>query len=141
MNDSSDITESELFTMSLENFKSLTDKYIRFHRLFLEEFIRFCQDEKIDVVIVEGDYHPSGYSEENLELNKVVRQELMTLANDYGHVKFVPRKAAYEVKAEHFRDGTHVKAAAGLEFTRKLLGYMERSGSQGQDQEMVHSLR
>ena len=137
----SDIPESDFFASSLEGFNGLTDKYIGFHLQFLEEFILFCQDEGIDVVIVEGDYHPAGYSEKNLDLNKVVRQELITLASDYSHARFVPRKAAYEVKAEHFRDGTHVKTAAGLEFTGKLLGYIERNAGQGRNQDLLHSSR
>ncbi|MFC1771762.1 hypothetical protein ACFL3A_00235 [Pseudomonadota bacterium] len=137
----SDIPDSDFLAESLEGFKTLSDKYIGYHLRFLEEFIRFCKEKQINVVILEGDYHPLGYSEKNLALNKIVRQALITLANDNSHVRFVPRKAAYEVTAEDFRDGTHVKRLASLEFTKRLLNHLEGSSDQAQDQAVVHSVR
>lgn len=120
-----DVSAMEYMDQHLKQLKGLNAKFTEFHFVFLEEFIRFCQEKSINIVLVEGDYHPLAYSEKNRQLNKTIKNKFSRLAERYKHITYVPRKTIYEFTEHDFRDGYHVHKRVGLEFTKKLLDYLD----------------
>jgi hypothetical protein len=86
----------------------------------LQDFLAFCRNEEIGVVIVEGQYHPLADTEENRRLGRRVRGELEALAGRYENVHFIPRTELMVFTAADFRDGLHVTPDAAHEFITRL---------------------
>jgi hypothetical protein len=124
--DITQISEKEYLKIHLQNLeKNLTDKGIEFNTAFLEEFISMCDKRNINVVLVEGQYNPLGYSEKNLHLNSIVRKKLLKLSDQYKNTIFISRDKVFEFKQEDYKDGYHVTLERGKTFARQLIQYLE----------------
>jgi hypothetical protein len=119
------LPEKNLRKQQIEGLNAtLKKEYIDANIQFLTEFLLYCSDHRIHVIIVEGQYNPVAYSPENRDLNRIVQQRLRGLAEIFDHVTFVPKAAIFEFTESDFRDITHVTFDAGYKFTQKLMTYL-----------------
>jgi hypothetical protein len=105
--------------------ESLAAEYIDFNLAWLEDFLARMQHAGIEVVIVEGGYHPAVPNAEMAGWDARVRNNLESLAGRYDGVRFVPRSAVLRFGADDYHDLTHVTPEAGERFTRRLLNVLD----------------
>lgn len=118
--------DEERLQLNLEGLATgLAERNLDLQFFFLQEFAEYCGRAGVRLVIVEGQYHPLGYTEENLRLNALVRARLSELAAARTHVSFLPRAELYEFTAEDYKDGLHVTREAARRFTEALLARLE----------------
>jgi hypothetical protein len=111
--------------------ESLAGEYIDFNLAWLEDFLVRMQRAGIEVVMVEGGYHPAVPNAEMAGWDARVQHDLESLAGSYHGVRFVPRSAVYRFNADDYHDLTHVTPEAGERFTRRLLEVLEPSSIGG----------
>jgi hypothetical protein len=97
---------------------------LEFNFFFLEEFLDFCADRGIAVMIIEGQYMPAARAATDQRANTMVRDRLQALSADREGVAFVPRDAVFEFTDAQYVDVAHVEPEAGYDFTRRLLDYL-----------------
>lgn len=107
--------------------KDLDRKWIPFNAYFLEKFLGYCQDHGIKIIIAEGQYNPSAYTDKTLELNRIARQELERIDRSFDAVTFLPREQTLTFTEEDYQDSVHVKAESGVRYAGDLI---KRIGSQ-----------
>ena len=88
---------------------------------FLEAFFSFCIENKITVVVTEGQYHPDSYSPKNMYLNAIVRERLLDYAKTYPKFIYLNREQLPQFDAKNFNDAYHVNSEAGAEYTRRVI--------------------
>lgn len=126
--DVSKVSDAEYLYRHLKNLKALNDRYVDFHLIFLNEFIKICNDNGVTVVVVEGQYNPLAYTESNKKLNVYVRDKMIDMLEAHENTKYIFRSDIKELSISDFRDGYHVKSDIGREYTKKLLGFLEKQG-------------
>jgi hypothetical protein len=122
--------------------KSQFEKYLRYLRgtllnegnlginiKLLRDFISFCADKDIKVVILESQYISLAHAEKNIKLNQIVVRELNKLSREYKNVKFIPKSELYQFQnTDYFVNNlTHVTKEAALRYIEQFFRYMERS--------------
>ena len=121
-----EISDREYLRIQLDNLgKNLKAEFIRINLALLRDFITFCGRENIHLIIVEGQYNPQAYTEQNRRMNRIVSRDLGSLASEFEYVTFLPRSAIFEFLEDDYRDGYHVKKEMGERFTKALIGYLE----------------
>lgn len=105
----------------MQRLNRLTNEHSVFHLAFLGEFFRRAQEAGIEVLVVEGQYHPAAYSAQNLRLNGDVRASVRELMQRYPNTRYISRQETQEFATGDYRDGYHVHKAPGLEFTKQLM--------------------
>ena len=121
------IPDQERLRRQLRNLRNLEKKNIEFNLAFLKDFLRFASRRNLPVIIVEGQYNPQAYNQKNLRLNKITRRKLRELSEDFENVYFIPREKIFVFREDQYQDGYHVKSSEGLEFSQKLVNYLEDS--------------
>lgn len=96
------------------------DAGVRFNIECLREFVAFCADQNIQVIIVEGQYNPLAYTPKALNYNAKVREMLSTLPKEYKNVRFIPRTLCYQFNSGEYMDISHVVPDAARRFTKQL---------------------
>jgi hypothetical protein len=102
-----------------------SEEDLAFNMAFLDMFLRFCCRRGIPVAIIGGQYHPDGYTEENLQFAAIVQRELAQMSGNYGNVQYIPRSDIMEFTASDFVDGYHVNQRAGDEFAARVVALLE----------------
>jgi hypothetical protein len=106
----------------LKNLAKLNADKVPAQTVFLHAFLKRAEEDGIPVVIVEGQYHPKGYSPKNASIRKDrVEPLLAALPQRYPNVKFLPLAETLTFSEQDYSDGYHVKPASGLAFVRALL--------------------
>lgn len=101
--------------------------WLKYNTYFLEQFLLYCKDKSLKVVIVEGQYHPWAYTDKSKYLNQISRKELESIDNAFDNVVFFPREKVIAFKEEDYSDATHVKAGPAAHFADDLLEKIETS--------------
>lgn len=119
--------DSVQYKIQMHEIGELSDQYIPFNTFYLAKSVRFFNDNKIPVIIVEGQYNPRAYCDKTRALNQEVRHVVNNLIKSNPVNRFIPREQLYQFADTEYRDGYHVKSLAGLRFTSDLVKYLERS--------------
>lgn len=110
----------------LNNIEKNTNReVIDLNNRILEKFLSYCRDEALKVIIVEGQYNPLAYTEKTLDLNKVVRQNLLNIDHAFENVTFISRTEVMKFHEEDYRDGYHVYAKPAEKFVEHLMGSID----------------
>ena len=106
---------------SIEQLNSaFQDVAIQFNIECLKEFIAFCKDQNIKVIIVEGQYNPLAYTPKALTYNTKVKEMLFAISQEYPNVHFIPRTLCYQFRSLEYTDISHVVPEAARRFTKQL---------------------
>jgi hypothetical protein len=104
---------------------TISMEYVESGVSLLRAFLEFTATMDTRVVIVEGQYHPAVFNEAILQANRAVAGRLAALAKTFAHVRYIPRSMTGEFTAQDYTDLTHVRPAAGYDFTRRLIDLLE----------------
>jgi len=122
-----ELTPEELLAMHLEGLENLKDEAVPLNMGFLEDFVKFCGEKGLQVIIVEGQYHPVAFRGENVRLHHKMRDAIERLCAEHPNARYIPRSEVYEFAESEFVDGTHVTKEAGEHFTRILLSRLKKT--------------
>ncbi|HNV85461.1 MAG TPA: hypothetical protein PKL97_00670 [Candidatus Omnitrophota bacterium] len=127
------LTEKEVFEISSKGLKTLDPAYIGLSLLFIEDFITFCDQHRIRVIIVEGQYNPLAYTQENRISNRITRKKLRKLLKKYPKVVFIPLERLRHLYPKDFTDLVHATSRDGKQFTQHLYRLLRKIDSKDQD--------
>lgn len=117
---------NDAFNTQLQNLaENMKEEGIDFNVTFLRDFLTFCEEQGMKVVIIEGQYNPLAYNQKNRQINSIVDRKLQEVANNYRNTIFLRRKDVYNFTDAQYRDIYHVYPEAGLLFTENLLHSLE----------------
>jgi hypothetical protein len=122
-----ELTPEQLLAIHLKGLGNLEEEAIPLNLGFLEDFVEFCGKEDMQVVIVEGQYHPLAFREQNIRLHEEVKDAIERLCAEHPNARHIPRSEIYEFAESEFADGTHVTKEAGAHFTRALLSRLKKT--------------
>lgn len=111
------------------NVRSLSGASVDINLFFLEEFLRFCREKHIKVIILEGRINPLAETPKSRELSLVAVQKLKQMADKYNHVRFVMASELVRLEAEDFKDMIHVKPESSVKYSQSVLTYLEGAGA------------
>ncbi len=95
--------------------------------IFLDEFLKLAERDRIPVVLVEGQYNPVAYNDKNVPMNRnVIEPALAKLQKTFPNVTLVRRADLRQFNESDYQDAYHVKAEAGDRFVTQLLALLER---------------
>lgn len=110
----------------LQNMATNTSmEVIDVNNRILTHFLSYCRDESLKVIIVEGQYHPLGYTDKSLALHQVVHQNLLNIDNEFNNVTFIPRTEVMNFTEADYKDGYHVKPLPAYQFVENLMVYID----------------
>lgn len=122
------IPNDEYLKIQLKNLKKNIDKkWVNLHFNALENFLNYCKKQSLNIIIVEGQYNPLAYTDENLALNRIVHKRLLALESQLPNVVFIPRSAVFEFSVNDYRDGFHVKPKQAYYYVEKLMRVIEKN--------------
>jgi hypothetical protein len=104
---------------ALKSQFSLENLYI--YLFAIERFINYCADQGIKVVIAQGQFNPLAYSNENLEMEAVIKESLIRVSEKYKNAKYLKVEDVLQFTASDYNDGYHVNAEVGKKYVDKLL--------------------
>lgn len=87
---------------------------------FLKEFIRFCRDRGLTVVIAEGQVNPIVHSPKVAFLDAVVRSRFAELELQFSNLTFIPATDTVRFVPSDYVDLTHVRREAAMRYTAQL---------------------
>jgi len=103
-------------------FSSYFDpQWLEYNFSFLEDFLAFCSDSGIAVLVLEGQINPSAMTPAIAALNAGVRERLLGYRARFGTFRYVPADAVYQFAADEYHDMTHVLPEAARRYTRQLV--------------------
>ena len=106
--------------------QNTNSEFIDLNSGILMKFLSFCREESLNVIIVEGQYHPLAYTEKSVALNKIVHHILLEIEHEFPNVRFIPRAEVYNFKENDYRDGYHVYPKPAGKFVEQLMTYIDR---------------
>lgn len=121
------LTKEQLTAWQLEMLDYLKSDVVPFHIALLEEFLQWCVDEKIKVIIVEGQYRIDGKARVPKELKKQVLQRLTRLDQYGDNVTLITRSQLHEFTFDEYTDVYHVTPEAGFLFSTKLVSFLKKN--------------
>ena len=86
----------------------------------LKEFVRFCHERGLDIVIAEGQVNPVVQSPKVDALEAIVRSRMAELELQFSNLTFVPASETYRFDASDYVDLTHVHREAAMKYTAHL---------------------
>jgi hypothetical protein len=104
---------------------SLDERWISYNAHFLAEFLGYCKEHALNVVIVEGQYNPRAYTAKTAVLNRKVRVELERMAKEFD-VVFIERSQTRPFSAEDYMDAEHVKPDPAYDFVERLMSGLKK---------------
>lgn len=116
-----EVADEEAQVAHMQRLNNLRNDYSKFHLTFLEEVFRRAEAAGMEVVVLEGQYHPDAYTRENQRLNEEVRRSILSLTQRYRNTSYVSRTGVFEFTTADYRDGYHVHKESGVEFTKRLM--------------------
>jgi hypothetical protein len=108
---------------------SLGVQYVGGNLAWLEEFLGIVTSHGIEVVIVEGHYHPAVSNTKTTLLSSTVRSRLEQLAG--AHIRYVPQSVLGGLTAADYSDLTHVEPEAGDRLVHRLVAILEQASAAG----------
>lgn len=106
---------------SVDMLEEWDESWIKYNKYFLTQFLSYCRNKFLKVIIIEGQYHPWAYTEKSMYLNQITRRELESVANTFDNVVFLPRSNVIRFTEQDYSDATHVKAGPANDFVKDVL--------------------
>ena len=106
---------------------SMDERWIRYNKYFLTQFLSYCRSQSMKIIIVEGQYNPLAYTEKSRHLNRMVNNELQSIAQEFDNVTFLPRLAITEFTQDDYSDVTHVTRKPAYRFVENLIQSIHRT--------------
>jgi len=111
----------------LPEFSNYFDpQWLEYNFLFFHDFMEFCRDRHINVLIVEGQINPSARTPKIDELNATVRSRLLAYLPDHPNMRYLPASDIYEFTPEEYHDTTHVLPGAAMKYTARLAEHLAK---------------
>ena len=95
-------------------------EWLDYNFAFLKEFIRFCQQGGLDIVIAEGQVNPVVQSTKVDALEAIVRSRIAELQLQFSNLTFVPASETFRFGQSDYVDLTHVHREAAMKYTAQL---------------------
>ena len=95
-------------------------EWLDYNFAFLKEFVRFCQQRGLDIVIAEGQVNPVVQSPKVDALEAIVRSRMAELELQFSNLTFVPASATFHFGPSDYVDLTHVHREAAMKYTAQL---------------------
>ncbi len=95
-------------------------EWLDYNFAFLKEFIRFCQQRGLDIVIAEGQVNPVVQSPKVDALEAIVRARMAELELQFSNLTFVPASETFRFGPSDYVDLTHVHRDAAMKYTAQL---------------------
>jgi hypothetical protein len=109
----------------VEHFeRSYEKRWMGLYLGFLEDFLSFCRNRNIRVIIAEGQVNPAAWTSKVRSINDAARRTFADLAARYPHVKFIPAGEVYEFGVSDYSDLVHVTGEAARRYTERLGDYL-----------------
>jgi hypothetical protein len=105
--------------------EDMDERWIKYNSYFLAEFLKYCKDRALEVIIVEGQYNPMAWNEKSILLNKSTLKELERLDREFDNVVFIPRADIMDFNRDDYNDVMHVNPEAGYRFAEHLIRKLE----------------
>jgi len=125
--DETRITDKEMLEKQVKGLLNLDKQWIDTNLILMDRFIDWTDKNNLNVVIVEGHYHP-GALKPNLLLHKKTSSELEVMCGRYKNARFIRSDSIYEFAEADYRDGYHVRPESGYKFTLKLMSILSKNG-------------
>jgi hypothetical protein len=100
--------------------ESLSAEHIDFNLAWLADFLHLMESHGIEVLMIEGHYHPAVMNEDLAAMNARTRAALEMLDARFEAVRFVPGADLPPLGAVDYSDLTHVTPEAAEQFVREL---------------------
>ena len=104
--------------------REFTEEHALFNLKELSSFHEKLSSESIDLIIVEGHYHPSVYNKHS-EITKSVGTKLLTFAKERENVWFIPRSKLPKLVKEHYFDETHLNSGPSRKLFNSIQSNLE----------------
>ncbi|MEQ1908814.1 MAG: hypothetical protein ABMA15_08320 [Vicinamibacterales bacterium] len=95
-------------------------EWLDYNFAFLKEFVRFCQQRGLDIVIAEGQVNPVVQSPKVDALEAIVRSRMAELELQFSNLTFVPASDTYRFGTTDYVDLAHVHREAAMKYTAHL---------------------
>ena len=102
-------------------------EWLDYNFAFLKEFVRFCQQRGLDIVIAEGQVNPVVQSPKVDALEAIVRSRMAELELQFSNLTFVPATASFLFGPSDYVDLTHVHREAAVKYTAHLSSLLGRA--------------
>jgi hypothetical protein len=110
----------------MPEFSSYFDaQWLGYNFAFLEDFLAFCQQAGIDVLVLEGQINPSAMTPAIDALNATVRERLLGYRTAYPLLRYVPADEVYRFSSDEYHDMTHVLPEAAKRYTTRLAALLK----------------
>lgn len=108
----------------------IDERLVRFNLLNVEEFILFCKNNGIKIIILEGTYNPEVFIDEHGQITQFIREKLEVLARRHENTEFIPLTDQYQLGPSDWQDPLHIKKMADFMyrsqfFNNYLIPYTE----------------
>jgi hypothetical protein len=111
----------------MPEFSSYFDgQWLGYNFAFLEDFLAFCQQSGIDVLVLEGQINPSAMTPAIDALNTTVRDRLLAYRATYPRFRYVPADDVYRFSSGEYHDMTHVLPEAAKRYTTRLAAVLKQ---------------
>ncbi|MFN1835202.1 hypothetical protein AB2B38_008070 [Balneola sp. MJW-20] len=126
----SQVDDDNYFENQLSQLKvAVQEENLEINFRYLNDFISYLSDHDINVLVIEGQYHPFGYSNKNLALQEKVRSQLTDLQAQYSNLTYVPKTETIIFTIDDYDDAYHVNKQAAAKFTRSVINSLDKFGT------------
>ncbi len=115
--ESNSLRMQRLFNFSAEWFDA--------NEQFIRRFIAKLGQHNINVILVEGHYHPESMAK-NQALHQKAISLLQELSSSFPHVRYLPLPTTIGIEASDYRDPYHIKRETGAKLTRAIIAAIEQ---------------
>jgi hypothetical protein len=119
-------TDKEFLEIQLKGLLNLDKQWIDINLLLVDRFIAWADKNNLNVVIVEGHYHPRAL-QANILLHKKTSLELESICGRHKNSRFIRSNSVYEFTEADYRDGYHVRPESGYKFSIKLMNIISKT--------------
>ena len=120
-------TDNELKPNQARSLNHLSSEYIGLSLAAIKYFLRYCHEYNTKVIIVEGQYHPDAYSENNNKLNEISTAGLRKISQEHANTFFIPKEALPPLSVDDYRDIYHVSDKRGEQHATNILTYIKNN--------------
>lgn len=122
-------TPEEFLKFKIEGQKRVvgffTRNKVELNLLYLNKFLLFCRDRRINVIMLEGNINPLAETPQSRELGHWAIGRVKEMADQYEHVRFVPASELVRLEPEDFQDMIHANEEASRKFSECVFKYLQ----------------
>jgi len=111
----------------LPEFSTFYDpQWLDYNFSFFHDFMEFCSDKGIEVLVAEGQINPNAVTPHIKNLNDTVRSRLLAMKAEFENLRYIPASDVYEFSPAEYHDTTHVLPEAAERYTARLSALLAR---------------